>query len=59
MSAERSGKMGPGREPKHADAMRIDVPFGGVGADDAERALRVLKRGRATWDTALNRARDI
>ncbi len=46
VGAEGGSQVSSGREAKHADAMRIDMPLGGVGADDSERALGILKRGR-------------
>ena len=38
--------MRSGRESEHADAMRINVPLGGVGPDHSERALGILKSSR-------------
>jgi hypothetical protein len=35
--------MGSRGESEHADAVRIDVPFSGMGSHDAEGALCVLK----------------
>jgi len=43
--AERGGEMRSGGETKDADAMRVDVPFGGVRPDEADGALRVLQSG--------------
>ncbi len=47
--AERCGEVGSGGEAEYADAIRIDVPFGGVGADEADGALCVLKGGGRFW----------
>jgi hypothetical protein len=38
-------EVGAGGEADHADALRVDVPFLGVGADEPERALQVTGRG--------------
>ena len=45
VSADGCGKMGAGGEAEDADSLGIDVPFGGVLADDAHGALGVLERG--------------
>ena len=45
MGAQGGGKVSPGGETEYADAMRVDVPLGGTGADEAEGALGILKRG--------------
>ena len=41
--AERGGQMGSCGEAEDADAVRVDVPIGGVGAHDTERALGILQ----------------
>src|SRR5712672_2865217 len=43
MSAEGGGQVGSCGEAEDADAMRVDVPFGGVLANYAERALGILE----------------
>src|SRR5579863_10369023 len=45
MVAERGGEMGAGGKSERADSIRIDMPFGGVKAHEAEGALRILKGG--------------
>ena len=47
--AECGGEMGSGGETEDADAIGIDVPFGGVRADEADGALRVLESGGGFW----------
>lgn len=46
VSAERSGKMRPGGEAEGPDAIGIDVPLSGVGANDSKGALSILQRSR-------------
>src|SRR5579859_237935 len=46
MSAEGGGEVGSGGEAEDADAVRVDVPCGGVFANDAEGALGVLQGSR-------------
>jgi hypothetical protein len=46
MRAERGSKVATRGESEDTDAVRVDVPFGSVSANDAERALCVLKRCR-------------
>ena len=46
VGAERSREVGSGGETEHPDAMRINVPVGGMRADDSESALGVLQRSR-------------
>jgi len=43
--AERRGKMSSGGEAEHPDAVRVNMPFGGVRADDSHGALGVLESG--------------
>ena len=43
MGAESGGEVGSRGEAEDADAVRVDVPVRGVGANDAERALGVLE----------------
>ena len=38
-----------GGEAEDADAIGIDVPFGGVRTDEADGALRVLEGGGGFW----------
>ena len=45
MRAECGYEMSSCGKAEHANAMRIDMPFGGVGADDAEGALGILQCG--------------
>ena len=47
--AEGGGEMGSRRKAEDADAMRVDVPVRGMGANDAEGALRILKGGCGFW----------
>ena len=50
VDAGGSDEMAAGREAEDADLVRVDVPLGGVEADQAEGALRVFERdeiGRA------------
>src|SRR5580704_16783753 len=51
MSAKRSREVSTSRKSKHADALWIDVPLGGVRSHDTQRALRVLQgsRGFGIW----------
>ena len=46
VGSEYSCKVSSGRETEHADAVRINVPLDGVGADDPDGALGILERGR-------------
>lgn len=43
--AEDGGEVGSGGEAEDADAVRVDVPLGGVGAGDAHGLLRVFEIG--------------
>ena len=45
MRAECGGEMRSGGKAKDADAIGIDVPLGGVRADEADGALCVLESG--------------
>ncbi len=45
MGADGGGEVSAGGEAEDADALGIDVPFGGVLADDAHGALGVLQGG--------------
>ena len=46
VSAEGSGKVAAGGEAENADAVRIDVPLRGMGADNPEGPLGILEGGR-------------
>jgi hypothetical protein len=55
MRAERSGEMGSRGKAEDTDALRIDFPFAGMGANESEGALRVLESGegfgaQGDWD---------
>ena len=41
--ADGGGEMAAGGEAEDADFVRVDVPVGGVEADEAEGALRVFE----------------
>src|ERR1035441_641619 len=43
MRTQHSSQMRPGREPDHADAVRIDVPLRRVAAGEPHRLLRVFQ----------------
>src|ERR1041384_194150 len=54
VGADRRGEMAAGGEAEHADLVRIDVPFGGMEANQAQRSLRVLQGRRCLGiDVAL------
>src|SRR5258708_7404132 len=46
MGAQGRSQVGSGREAKHADAMRINVPLGSMSPDEPHCTLSVLQRGR-------------
>src|SRR5208283_1370838 len=43
---EGGGKVGAGGEAENADPVRVDVPIGGMGADDTESSLGILESSR-------------
>ncbi|MNV41522.1 hypothetical protein D3C71_1331620 [compost metagenome] len=43
--AQPRGNVPAGREPHHSDALRIDLPSRGIGADHPHRTLRIGQRG--------------
>jgi len=46
VGAERSGKMAAGGEAENADALRVNVPIGSMGADNSESPLGILEGSR-------------
>ena len=58
MRTQRCGQVSARGKPEHPNPVRVDSPFGRMFANQPNCALRILQAPRATWDKALNRARD-